>query len=406
MTFKPSFIRETTAIDPEARRPCPARVLEEEGRIYLEKALASGKFLKVLVEPDAAFYRRFADPELRGRHVLMNHFFYVTSRCNLNCPVCYEGKGGLEEPSLDSLKEVLRSLRHARVLLCGAEPTCREDLAELIRAVNERNTAVLMTNGIRLADAGYARRLREAGLDSVTLALNGLDDEVYRRTNGKPLLDIKMRALENLIREGFTIYLSATITRGVNENQIGPLLDLARRTKGVGQIRFRGMTEVGRFIKGGQFFMSDLCKLVCREGGIDYGLWLRQQGYLDRLGRALKNDHLRPRMCAMRAEIDRDGVPLASDRDWDDGNSGFLEKPRLAAAFIRAWGIGYALRYLADSSSGRYHYTRHPNFLRVTVRTWPTVDTMDLDLDRRCTSVYLKGGQRQFFCRYHCMTCP
>ena len=308
---------------------------------------------------------------MTGKHVIMNHFFYVTSRCNLKCPVCYEGNQALEEPTLDDLRRVLPTLRHARVLLCGAEPTCREDLPELIRAVNERNTAVLMTNGIRLADPDYVRRLREAGLGSVILAINGLDDEVYRRTNGRPLLDVKLKALENLGREDIVAHLSATITRGINEDQIGPIISLARRAKNVFQVRFRGMTQVGRYIKTEPFFMSEMTKLVCRNGGIDYGLWLRHQDFLDRLGRALRNDHIRPRLCAMRTEVDAAMIPLASDRDWRKWENAALEKPRLVAGLVRAWGIGYTLRYIADAVRGTYHYTRHPDFLRVSIRAWP-----------------------------------
>jgi uncharacterized Fe-S cluster-containing radical SAM superfamily protein len=397
------LIRETTSLDPETRRPCPARVIESGGAIYLEKSLASGRTERVLAEPDAGFYRRYADPVMSGKHVIMNHFFYVTSRCNLSCPVCFEGKRDIEEPSLDDLKRELRTLRRTRILLCGAEPTCREDLPDLIRAINKRNTAVLMTNGVRLADPDYAHRIREAGLRYVTLAVNGLDDEVYLRTNGQALLDVKLKALENLGREDVTTYLSTTITRGVNKDQIGPLIALAKRTRNVVQVRFRGMSEVGRYIEGGQFFMSELTKIVCRNGGFDYDLWLRQQDFLDRLGRALKNDHIRPRLCAMRAEVDADGVPLASDRDWREWESAALEKPRLVAELIRVWGIGYTLRFIADSIRGGYRYTRHPGFLRVSIRVWPNLDTMDLDLDRRCTSLYLRNGEREPFCLSQCL---
>jgi len=403
MSSSESFIRETTALDPETRRPCPARVIEKDGAVYLDKSLVSGRTERVLVEPDAGFYRRYADPVMTGKHLIMNHFFYVTSRCNLSCPVCYEGKQALEEPTLDDLRRVLPTLRHARVLLCGAEPTCREDLPDLIRDINQRNTAVLMTNGIRLADPDYVRRLGEAGLGSVILSVNGLDDEVYHRTNGRPLLDVKLKALENLGREDITAHLSATITRGINEDQIGPLISLAWRAKNVYQVRFRGMAEVGRYIEHGQFFMSELTKLVCRNGGIDYGRWLRHQDFLDRLGRALRNDHIRPRLCAMRAEIDTDGVPLASDQDWREGEGATLEKPRLVVGLVRAWGVGYALRFIADSIRADYRYTRHPRFLRVSIRTWPNLNTMDLDLDRRCTSVYLRGGERERFCLSHCL---
>lgn len=399
-----TVIRETTALDPETRLPCPARVIEQDGRIFLEKSLASGKVIRALVEPDAAFYRRYADPVMTGPHILMNHFFYVTSRCNLNCPVCYEGKGAIREPRLDELEREIAAFRGARILLCGAEPTCREDLPEIIRAVNRRNTAVLMTNGIRLADPDYARRLREAGLRSAILAINGLDDEVYRRTNGRPLLDIKRKAIDNLVREDIIIHLSATITRGINEGQIGPLIALARRTPNVYQVRFRGMSPAGRYIEGGDFAMSELTRLVCREGGIDYERWLRHQDFMDRLGKALRNDHIRPRLCAMRAEVDEDLVPLASNREWHRKALGLLERPRMAAQLLRIWGVGYTLSYIADSVRGGYHYTRHPRFLRVSIRVWPTLETMDLDLDRHCTSVYLKGGRRQPFCRYHCQT--
>ena len=398
-----SLIRETTSLDPETRRPCPARVIEKDGAVYLEKSLASGRTERVLAEPDAGFYRRYADPVMTGKHVVMNHFFYVTSRCNLSCPVCYEGKRDIGEPSLDDLMRELRTVRRARILLCGAEPTCREDLPELIRAANERNTAVLMTNGIRLADPGYTRRLREAGLSSVILAVNGLDDEVYIRTNGRALLDVKLKALENLGREGITAHLSTTITRGINEDQIRPMIELAKRTGNVFQVRFRGMSEVGRFIEGGQFFMSELTKLVCRNGGIDYDLWLRHQDFLDRLGRALRNDHIRPRLCAMRAEVDTDGVPLASERDWRALEGAALEKPRLVAGLVRAWGLGYTLRFIAGSVRGGYRYTKHPDFLRVSIRAWPNLDTMDLDLDRRCTSLYLRNGGRERFCLSQCL---
>lgn len=398
-----SLIRETTSLDPETRRPCPARVIEKDGAVYLEKTLASGRTERVLAEPDAGFYRRYADPVMTGKHVIMNRFFYVTSRCNLSCPVCFEGKRDIEEPSLDDLRRELANERRARVLLCGAEPTCREDLPELIRAVNERNTAVLMTNGIRLADPAYVQRLRESGLGSVILAVNGLDDEVYRRTNGRPLLDVKLKALENLGREDITVHLSATITRGVNEDQIGPLVSLAWRTKNVFQLRFRGMAEVGRYIESRPFFMSELTKLVCRNGGIDYALWLRHQDFLDRLGRALRNDHIRPRLCAMRAEVDASGIPLASDRDWRKWENAALEKPRLVAGLIRAWGVGYTLRYIADSMRGDYRYTRHPGFLRVSIRVWPNLNTMDLDMDRRCTSLYLRNGERERFCLSQCI---
>jgi uncharacterized Fe-S cluster-containing radical SAM superfamily protein len=392
------FLRETTAIDNETGQPCPAQVIERDGSIFLQKSLASGAKRSVLIERDAGFYKRFSNAEVTGRHYIMNHFFYVTSRCNLKCPVCFEGGRDIKEPSLETLEAELAKMRGARVELCGAEPTCRDDLPEIIRAVNRKNKAVLMSNGIRLAEMKYVRTLREAGLSYVILAMNGLTDEVYRRTNGEALLDAKLKALDNLEQAGITVFLSATITRGVNEDQIGPLLDLDRQRKCILQTRFRSMAQMGDYIEDGQFFMSEFVKVVCRQAGIDYNLWLKQQDFFEHLGRTVRIDHIRPRLCAMKADLDKDLVPFAAERDWRAWNTAAMKQPRLIAALLRNWGPTYAFQYVKESMKGYYNYAPHPGFRRISVRVWPTLDTMDLDLNRRCTSLYHRNGEVLPFC--------
>lgn len=393
------LIRETTALDPETRRPCPAQVVERAGRVYLDKTLASGRVQAVLVEEDAAFYRRYSLPELCGRHRIINHFLYVTSRCNLHCPVCYEAGRDVPEPALDALVTAVSGLRRARILLCGAEPTCRDDLPELVRAITRTgNGAILMSNGVRLADRAYARSLFDAGLDHVILAMNGLSDDVYRRLNGAPLLDVKLRALDNLEALGMYVFLSATITRGVNEDQIGPLLNLERDRPCVLQVRLRSMAPIGDHLAGGQFCMSEFVRLVCREAGIDRDRWLRQQDFFEHIGRTLGVDHVRPRLCAMRADLDERLVPLASDRTWEEWERLPLRRARLVARLVRSWGPPYLVRH-AMSLRRRYRYARHPGIRRVALRVWPTLDTLDLELNRRCTSLYCRDGKAEPFCQ-------
>lgn len=398
-----TLLRETSALDPETGQPCPARVIERDGKVYLEKHPASGGTRSAMVERDAAFYKRFSSADVIGRHRIMNHFFYVTSKCNLKCPVCFEAKRDIAEPPLAALKAKLINLRGARIALCGAEPTCRDDLPDLIRVVNEYNMAVLMTNGIRLADMKYVRKLREAGLRDVIFALNGLNDEVCRRTNGEGVVDLKLKALENLAQTDIVVYLSSTITRGVNEDQIGQLLDLEKEMKCIFQVRFRSMAEMGDYIEGGQFFMSELVKVICREGGIDYSLWLKQQDFLDHLGRTIGIDDIRPRLCAMRAEMDMDLVPFASDREWQIWEKALLKRPRMLATLVRNWGPVYAFRYVLGSIRGGHRYTPHPRFRRLSVRVWPNFQTLDLDLNRRCTSLYLRDGASLPFCMSNCL---
>ena len=100
----------------------------------------------------------------------------VTLRCNMACPVCYAAAGGAvpDDPSPETVAFQLDSLRRAspgcNVQLSGGEPTVRDDLPALIRMARERGFGLLQvnSNGLRLGlEAGYARKLREAGLDSV-----------------------------------------------------------------------------------------------------------------------------------------------------------------------------------------------------------------------------------------------
>jgi hypothetical protein len=298
---------------------------------------------------------------------------------------------------LAALQAELAKLKATRVFLCGAEPTCRGDLPEIIRAAVRRNSTYLMTNGIRLADMDYLRRLRETGLQGVILAFNGLNDDVYRRTNGEALLDVKLKALDNLEQLGMRTFLSTTLTRGVNEDQIRPLLEFSDTKSCVLQVRFRSMAEVGSYLDVGEFCMSDLLRLVCRETGMDCDLWLRQQDFLDHVGRAFGVERIRPKLCAMKGDIDEDFVPLAAERDWRAWDAAVLKQPRLIANLLRAWGPTYALRYVLGRA-GRPTYAKHPGLRRLSLRVWPNLNTMDLCLNRRCTSLYHRDGRVFPFC--------
>ncbi|MBW1846532.1 MAG: hypothetical protein JRJ27_05160, partial [Deltaproteobacteria bacterium] len=92
------LLRGTRSLDPETGQPCPARVVEKGGAVYLERTLSSGKTQCSLVESDADFYKRFGHVDRAGKYRILNHFFYVTSQCNLKCPVCFEGMREVEEP--------------------------------------------------------------------------------------------------------------------------------------------------------------------------------------------------------------------------------------------------------------------------------------------------------------------
>ena len=167
----------------------------------------------------------------------------VTLRCNMACPICYAAAGGAvpDDPSPETVAFQLDSLRRAspgcNVQLSGGEPTVRDDLPAIIRMARERGFGLLQvnSNGLRLGlEAGYARTLREAGLDSVYLQWDSPDLEgclplrgTVALPDGLDLLAVKRRAVEQCTAAGLGVVLVATVARGVNDDRLGALLRLA-----------------------------------------------------------------------------------------------------------------------------------------------------------------------------------
>ena len=172
----------------------------------------------------------------------------LTARCNLACPYCLPD--GQEPPGLLSLQQRLQlieaavSLGAGSLRLTGGEPLLHPELERLIsacqplRSIGLREIA-LTSNGLLLS-AERAQRLRSAGLDRLTLSLDGstaasvaamagLVDEAA----GARALQQVLAAIEHARAAGFNpargaLKLNAVIQRGRNRDQLLPLAALAR----------------------------------------------------------------------------------------------------------------------------------------------------------------------------------
>jgi uncharacterized radical SAM superfamily Fe-S cluster-containing enzyme len=116
------------------------------------------------------------------------------------------------------------------IQLSGGEPTVRNDLPQLIRAIRALGFTYLQlnTNGLRLAhDAEFAAKLKGAGLSSVFLQFDGITDDVYQSLRGRPLLAEKLQAIRNCSKHGLGVILVPTLVRGSNTHQVGAILRTA-----------------------------------------------------------------------------------------------------------------------------------------------------------------------------------
>ena len=159
--------------------------------------------------------------------------------------------------------------------LSGGEPTLREDLPELIAfAVKAGCRYVqLNSNGLRLAeDEDYVRRLAEAGLSFVFLQFDGLTEDVYLALRGRPMMNIKRRAIENCGKYGIGVTLVPVIVPGVNDRQIGDMIRFGiEKSPVVRGIHFQPVSYFGRIPalprEEDRYTLDQLLRAVVQQSG-------------------------------------------------------------------------------------------------------------------------------------------
>ena len=181
----------------------------------------------------------------------------VTARCNLDCRFCFSDHGtATHDPPLEELQQSLSCLiekSKTLVQLSGGEPTVRDDLPEIIRAAKDTGAKYvqLNTNGIRLSgNPEYVRQLADAGLSFVFMQFDGTDDAVYRQLRGRPLLEIKKRAIRTCSEFNIGVTLVPTLVRGINDRNIGDILQFAvSQSPAVRGVHFQPVSYFGRMPK-------------------------------------------------------------------------------------------------------------------------------------------------------------
>jgi len=247
-----SVIRKTKSVCPVCLAELEARIVEREGKIYMDKRCDAHGDFNLFLSHHPHYYRELADfyfPLMERNLPQRDYIVHLTNRCNLNCPICLANANTrtTEDYPLKGLKEFLNGKRGYKIDLMGAEPAMRDDLPEIISQVTSSgNIAALHTNGIRISEKSYLKELKKAGLNEVHLQFDGFDDEVYKKLRGESLLAIKQKTLENL--EGFDIAtdLVATIVKGLNEKEMIRILDFGVSHDFVKEVFFLGCRFLGK----------------------------------------------------------------------------------------------------------------------------------------------------------------
>ncbi len=276
-------IGETDALCPECMKTIRAEKIVEDNNVYIVKTCPEHGTWKVKIWSDAEQYKylyefaavpkvpeKFAIKEAKScphdcglcdkhlQHSCLN-VIEVTNRCNLNCPICFATANGCGydfHPDVDTIKGMVQTVvdyvKSPRcVQLSGGEPTIRDDLPEIVKMAKDMGIEHIEvnTNAVRIAnDFEYLQKLKEAGVDDFYMQFDGTDDEIYMKTRGKPLFDIKEKAIDNCTKVGIGVTLVVTVSPDINLDHVGEIIRFAaKKVPTVKGVHFQPIAHFGRY---------------------------------------------------------------------------------------------------------------------------------------------------------------
>jgi cyclic pyranopterin phosphate synthase len=212
--------------------------------------------------PAVASHALSATPLDGLRRPLTDLRISVTDRCNFRCSYCMPKEvfdkdyAYLPQSHLLSFEEITRLAKVfvgrgvRKIRLTGGEPLLRKNIEILIAQLAALRTLdgqpldlTLTTNGSLLARK--AQSLKDAGLQRVTVSLDGLDDAVFRKMNDVDFpVDEVLKGIEAAKAAGLgPIKVNMVVKRGTNDHEILPM---ARHFQGTGVVlRFIEYMDVG-----------------------------------------------------------------------------------------------------------------------------------------------------------------
>jgi uncharacterized radical SAM superfamily Fe-S cluster-containing enzyme len=259
------------------------KFLIKDNKVYL-----INKFCNTLIENDADYFTKmiktcekteFSSFKLHStiqdkdweliRKKIRSITLNITNRCNSNCNMCFVKESlPYEELTTKEIKIILSKIgKNKQVILFGGEPTLRKDLFEIIDLIKKSdNIPIIYTNGLKLADNNYIKKLKESGVNKIHFSFDGFRENIYEELRGsRKQFYIKLKALKNLEKYNFKVILASIIASGINEDEVSKLLKFSiKNNHFIQTLALFGATPYGRFnIKIKKYLTpSDLIKLL------------------------------------------------------------------------------------------------------------------------------------------------
>jgi tetraether lipid synthase len=255
-----------------------AHIIERDGKILMIKDCPQHGHFEDVMAIDPAFFKHleesFPGSDIRSHNdeKLHNHgsstikygrgavlTIDLTNRCNMMCDPCFMDAnqvGFVHELSWEDIKTLLdnaisiKPKRQMSVQFSGGEPTMSPYFLDAVRYSKKvgYSSVQAATNGIEFAKSPeFARAAAEAGLRYAYLQFDGIGNAANSHRLVGNLFDVKLRAIENLHAAGVDIVPVTTIVNGVNNEQVGRIIQFALdNPKKINFLSFQPVSFTGR----------------------------------------------------------------------------------------------------------------------------------------------------------------
>ena len=276
------FYDTTSSVCTTCLRVVEAKIVVKDANVFMDKWCPAHGTERVLVSDDADYYRQCREvyikpPEMPQQFNTRMEFgcpydcglcpdhmqhscltlIEITDHCNLRCPVCF-AESGPERTTHKPLSTVLKMLDAVVanegepdvVQISGGEPTLHPDFFTILDAARARPIRHLMvnTNGIRIAqDREFGARLAAyKQAFEVYLQFDSFEPAALKSLRGADLTRIHTQAIERLNELDISTTLVVTIKKGVNDREIGKIIDYGLSQPCVRGVTLQPIQDAGR----------------------------------------------------------------------------------------------------------------------------------------------------------------
>lgn len=271
----------TLSLCPECLKRVDAKIVFENENVYMLKRCPEHGDSKVLIADDIEYYKNIRNynkpsetpytfntktdygcpydcglcPDHEQHSCLT--VLEVTDRCNLTCPTCYAGSSPTygRHRTLEEIKTMLDTIVKNEkepdvVQISGGEPTIHPQFFEILDYAKSLPIRHLMvnTNGIKIAkDKEFVKRLKTYIPDfEIYLQFDSFNDKVLQQMRGAKLSEIRKQAIANLNEVNLSTTLVVTLQKGLNDHEMGEIIEYALQQKCVRGVTFQPTQIAGR----------------------------------------------------------------------------------------------------------------------------------------------------------------